>query len=118
MASDLQSVEGQAARDLSAGAGLHRTNGAASGHARPVDSRNSSTWRRDSSHLVCPDIPEAVKSRYAVVKRGFELVLVSVLLVLFAPLILVLGVLVKITSRGPVFYSQTRVGLNGRPFRL
>jgi lipopolysaccharide/colanic/teichoic acid biosynthesis glycosyltransferase len=64
------------------------------------------------------EIPEGLPARYAAVKRALELVLSGVLVVLFAPIILVLGALVKLTSRGPVFYCQTRVGLNGRPFRL
>src|SRR5262249_48818775 len=39
-------------------------------------------------------------------------------LVLAAPLMLVLSVAVKLTSRGPVFYSQQRVGLNGAPITV
>jgi lipopolysaccharide/colanic/teichoic acid biosynthesis glycosyltransferase len=45
-------------------------------------------------------------------------VLGLVLLVLSAPLILLAGLLIRLTSRGPVFYSQTRSGRNGRPFTL
>jgi lipopolysaccharide/colanic/teichoic acid biosynthesis glycosyltransferase len=41
-----------------------------------------------------------------------------VLLVPAAPLILVAALLVKLTSRGPVFYAQTRLGLHGQPFRI
>jgi lipopolysaccharide/colanic/teichoic acid biosynthesis glycosyltransferase len=40
------------------------------------------------------------------------------LLVLLAPLFLLVAVLVKLTSPGPVIYSQVRCGLNGRRFRL
>jgi lipopolysaccharide/colanic/teichoic acid biosynthesis glycosyltransferase len=40
------------------------------------------------------------------------------LLVLTGPLILFLGLLVKLTSRGPAFYTQTRVGCNGRLFTI
>jgi lipopolysaccharide/colanic/teichoic acid biosynthesis glycosyltransferase len=38
------------------------------------------------------------------------------LLVLAAPIILLAAVLVKLTSRGPVFYTQTRLGLDGREY--
>jgi len=40
------------------------------------------------------------------------------LLILSAPVIGVCALLVKLTSRGPVFYEQERVGLNGRIFKL
>jgi lipopolysaccharide/colanic/teichoic acid biosynthesis glycosyltransferase len=51
-----------------------------------------------------------------VCKRIVDVVLSLVLLVLSAPLMLVLGILVKLTSAGPVFYSWKVVGKNGRPF--
>jgi lipopolysaccharide/colanic/teichoic acid biosynthesis glycosyltransferase len=40
------------------------------------------------------------------------------MLVLAAPFVLIALVLVRLTSRGPAFYSQVRLGLNGRPFRI
>lgn len=40
------------------------------------------------------------------------------LLVLLGPVLLVAAGLVKATSRGPALYTQTRVGLGGRPFRI
>ncbi|HET6897208.1 MAG TPA: sugar transferase, partial [Vicinamibacteria bacterium] len=39
-------------------------------------------------------------------------------LVVLAPVLLVLATLVKLTSRGPVLFTQERGGLNGRPFRM
>jgi len=53
-----------------------------------------------------------------VVKRVIDLAASSVLLVLLSPLFLVVGLLVKLTSRGPVFYKQERVGLDGKAFKL
>ncbi|TVU70786.1 undecaprenyl-phosphate glucose phosphotransferase [Cobetia sp. QF-1] len=45
--------------------------------------------------------------------------LLSLLIViLLSPLLLLIALLVKCTSRGPVFYTQERVGLNGRPFKM
>lgn len=40
------------------------------------------------------------------------------LLILFSPLILLLMVAVKLTSRGPAIYKQSRLGLNGQPFNI
>jgi lipopolysaccharide/colanic/teichoic acid biosynthesis glycosyltransferase len=51
-------------------------------------------------------------------RRAVEVALAGVLLALTAPLVLVAIVLVKLTSRGPCFYSQTRVGRHGRHFQI
>jgi lipopolysaccharide/colanic/teichoic acid biosynthesis glycosyltransferase len=49
-------------------------------------------------------------------KRAMDLVGSAVLLMMLSPLFLVLAVLVKLTSRGPVFYRWRVVGKDGRPF--
>jgi lipopolysaccharide/colanic/teichoic acid biosynthesis glycosyltransferase len=41
-----------------------------------------------------------------------------VLFVLTAPLVALAAIAVKLTSRGPVFYCQTRTGLGGRPYTI
>ena len=50
------------------------------------------------------------------VKRLFDIVGASVLIVLSLPVMLLAAVLVKLESPGPVFYRQERVGLNGASF--
>jgi Undecaprenyl-phosphate galactose phosphotransferase WbaP len=52
----------------------------------------------------------------AVAKRLFDIVFASAVLVLFSPLYLVLSVLIAVSSPGPIFYVQQRVGKNHRPF--
>ena len=42
----------------------------------------------------------------------------ALILLLISPLMLVLALGVKLTSRGPVFYRQQRVGLNNQPFNM
>ncbi|MCC7230542.1 MAG: sugar transferase [Fimbriimonadaceae bacterium] len=56
--------------------------------------------------------------RYRVWKRGFDLAVSLLLLAIFLPLFIVLALLVKVTSKGPVFYASTRVGRCGRHFRF
>ncbi|MEA5499883.1 sugar transferase [Limnoraphis robusta Tam1] len=52
------------------------------------------------------------------VKRGFDLT-VAVLIVIFAsPILLLIAVLIKLDSPGPIFYKQTRLGLRGRHFKV
>jgi sugar transferase (PEP-CTERM system associated) len=49
-------------------------------------------------------------------KRCFDIVLAFVLLLFTLPLMLLTAVLIVLDSKGPVFYRQDRVGLNGRAF--
>ena len=39
-------------------------------------------------------------------------------LIVFSPLMLVTALLIKITSPGPVLFSQERIGLHNRPFKM
>lgn len=55
---------------------------------------------------------------YAVFKRCFDILFSTLVLILCAPLFLVLAVLVKATSPGPIFFTQQRVGMQGRLFRI
>jgi len=52
------------------------------------------------------------------VKRMLDLAVSLVLLVLLTPLFLVVALLIKLTSPGPILFVQQRVGLNKRPFRF
>lgn len=51
-------------------------------------------------------------------KRTLDLVGASFALVVFAPVMLGTAVLIKLTSKGPVFFRQTRNGFSGRPFKI
>jgi exopolysaccharide biosynthesis polyprenyl glycosylphosphotransferase len=51
-------------------------------------------------------------------KRTLDIVVSVLLLVLLAPLFAAVAIAIKLDSRGPVFFSQTRAGLGGRPFRM
>jgi sugar transferase (PEP-CTERM system associated) len=51
-------------------------------------------------------------------KRLISVVLSSVLLALFAPVMVLLAILIKLDSKGSVFYKQERVGQDGKSFML
>ena len=51
-------------------------------------------------------------------KRGLDLAMGVALLLMTVPLVLVLAVLVALTSGWPPFYVATRIGRDGKPFRL
>ncbi len=56
--------------------------------------------------------------RRAPAKRAFDIVVSAGALLVLSPLMLVLALAVKLTSRGPVLYAQERIGLGGRPFKF
>ncbi len=58
------------------------------------------------------------KTRQRAVKRICDVMIATVALWLLAPLFLAVAVLIKATSRGPVFFSQLRCGLHGKPFEM
>ena len=49
-------------------------------------------------------------------KRTIDVVIAAVVLPLVSPLLLLAAILIKITSHGPVFYRQRRIGLSGGEF--
>jgi lipopolysaccharide/colanic/teichoic acid biosynthesis glycosyltransferase len=54
------------------------------------------------------------RSRAEVFNRIMNLVIASVGLALAAPVMIIFAVLIKLTSPGPIFYSQARIGINRR----
>jgi lipopolysaccharide/colanic/teichoic acid biosynthesis glycosyltransferase len=56
--------------------------------------------------------------RHLAAKRGLDVLVAGLVLLLLAPLLLAIALAVKFTSRGPVVLRQERIGLDGRPFML
>ncbi|HVY36989.1 MAG TPA: undecaprenyl-phosphate glucose phosphotransferase [Polyangia bacterium] len=54
----------------------------------------------------------------AVTKRITDIALSAVALLILSPIFLIVAVAVKVTSPGPIFYGQERMGLDGRRFRM
>lgn len=76
--------------------------------------------RRPSNPALYPDLEHRDRSRKVaiVVKRIMDVVGSIVALVIFAPVFLVCAIAIKLTSKGPVFFRQERVGQHGKPFIL
>ncbi len=51
-------------------------------------------------------------------KRFFDFIISLIVLIIFCPLFLILGILIKKDTEGPVFYRQLRIGKDGKPFRI
>jgi len=67
--------------------------------------------------VALPVIPQETQV-YSIVKRASDIVVASLLLLLLSPIMGLVAFLVKVTSRGSVFFTQTRIGHNGRPFTM
>jgi len=70
------------------------------------------------SWLIFSDGFSSARMVSSIAKRAFDIAASGVLLLLTFPIILLFALLVKIDSRGPAFFRQTRVGLYGEPFEL
>lgn len=72
-----------------------------------------------STH-VAADLPEipVPTGLYPHLKYATDRVAALMLLVLTLPVMLLAMLLVKLTSRGPIIYQQTRLGLGGKPFTI
>jgi lipopolysaccharide/colanic/teichoic acid biosynthesis glycosyltransferase len=52
------------------------------------------------------------------IKRGIDLVVGIILLVVLSPFFLIIAIWIRLDSSGPVIYKHSRIGWNGRPFYL
>jgi Undecaprenyl-phosphate glucose phosphotransferase len=60
----------------------------------------------------------ALRGWRRVAKRLVDVVGATIGLVIISPLMMLMAILIKLDSRGPVFYAQERMGLDARPFRM
>lgn len=74
-------------------------------------------WEAASASLSSAVI-RANSFNYRFVKRAFDIVVSALLLTLFLPLGLVIALLIKVSSPGPIFYCEERVGRMRVPFRI
>lgn len=55
---------------------------------------------------------------YALLKRAFDICFSAGVLILSAPLFGLVALIIRLSSSGPIFFVQERIGLNGQPFRM
>ena len=72
----------------------------------------SRSWPLDSGFQLVQH------SAFASLKRLFDIVFAGITLVLTSPILAIVAILIKLEGRGPVFFSQTRVGQHGSLFTL
>lgn len=54
--------------------------------------------------------------QYLYLKRGFDIIFSSLIMIFTCPVFLTIAILLKLTSKGPVFFKQKRLGANGKEF--
>jgi Undecaprenyl-phosphate glucose phosphotransferase len=84
----------------------------------PLIQSDMRIYELDGIPLVNARLYPAESFGYVVFKRAFDFCFSLAVLVILSPLYLLIALLVRLTSPGPVFFSQDRVGLNGRKFRM
>ena len=83
----------------------------------PPDGQTLSPRFPNLDVMVAPVTSRPI-TRYERVKHALDFVVAAGLFVVFLPAILIAAVAVRLTSSGPAFYSQIRVGERGRSFRI
>jgi undecaprenyl-phosphate galactose phosphotransferase len=80
---------------------------------------NTELYHLFVQQLFLLKINNNLKSPYnRLIKRTFDMMLSFMFMPLFLPLIVILGLLIKLGSPGPIIFCQTRVGRGGKPFRI
>lgn len=59
-----------------------------------------------------------LRRTYNIAKRTMDILTASVALILLSPLCIIVALLIKLTSKGPIFYTQVRSGKDGKPFNI
>lgn len=59
-----------------------------------------------------------MKKKDLVIKRFIDLCGSIVGSILISPILIIIALLIKITSKGPIFFKQVRLGKNGKPFKI
>jgi exopolysaccharide biosynthesis polyprenyl glycosylphosphotransferase len=85
----------------------------------PLDSGNLGYWFIPQPQEGIPFLAfsqSKLSGAQRLLKRSFDIVFAVLALVLFSPVYLIISILILLTSGRPIFYSQERVGINGKVF--
>lgn len=59
-----------------------------------------------------------IEGSEAAIKRAIDIVVSLLALLVFVPIMVIIGILIKLDSKGPILFRQERIGLNGKAFRI
>jgi lipopolysaccharide/colanic/teichoic acid biosynthesis glycosyltransferase len=74
------------------------------------------TGTGSSNNSFKPDYQQNIMPCYDLVKQFCDYVISVIIIIILSPLLLLLAIFIKVSGRGPVIYSQDRIGKNGKPF--
>lgn len=88
-------------------------------HVFPEDWEEGGPGRLPDATLY-PDLAEAAESRKGarLLKRAIDIAGSATALLLLSPLFVLISILIKLTSKGPVLFRQERIGQFGKPFQI
>jgi lipopolysaccharide/colanic/teichoic acid biosynthesis glycosyltransferase len=93
-------------------------------HRAPLDAPTEQTpptilkFRRPTNGEPALPSPSRAQRLYQPLRRLLDFTLALALTLAALPVVLIVAALVRLTSRGPAFYTQTRIGRGGRPFTI
>ena len=81
---------------------------------------NQGAIMETTNTLMIPRIIEKNSKRnvYLHIKRFFDIVISTIGLIVLSPVFLILAIIVKVDSKGPIFFAHTRIGKNGKKFKM
>jgi exopolysaccharide biosynthesis polyprenyl glycosylphosphotransferase len=62
--------------------------------------------------------PDIMPHWQVILKRTMDIIISIIAIVLLSPIFLFTAIGIKLGSKGPIFYSQERIGINGKPFKM
>lgn len=79
----------------------------------------------DDGSVICQDILLLPKRRiftkeemYKCIKRGMDIILSLIALIILMPIFVIIAILIKLDSKGPVFFRHKRIGKNGNEIKI
>ncbi len=85
----------------------------------PEDWNQENPWQPSTSKMYPDLVDDSISNKFSrLIKRAIDIVGSIVALILFAPLFLIIAIVIKLTSKGPVVFRQERIGQYGTPFTV
>lgn len=73
---------------------------------------------KGDKELIELEFKEEVGTGYLILKRGFDIVSSLIAIVVFSPIFLIVGILIKLGSEGPIVFGHKRLGQNGQLIKV